>query len=109
MCYVDPVAGTVLNVVQGSIGSCTAGGTPVTIPTAGKFVTRLEMAIDRQLPLVGRLNFFVQDTLDSKPVVYTCGYAGGEAISLFPNGYVVSSLPSECGERERGREEERKG
>lgn len=102
VCYVDPVAGTVLNVVQGALGSCTAGGTPVTIPTAGKFVTRIEMAIDKQLPLVGRLNFFVQDTLESKATVYTCGYAGGEAISLFPKGYVVSKLPSEFwGEGER--------
>lgn len=106
MCYVDPTAGTVLNVAQGTTGSCTAGGTPVVIPTAGMYVTRLEMAIDKELPLVGRLAFFVQDTLESKAAVYTCGYAGGEAISLFPQGYVVSSLPSELTERERGSEDQ---
>ena len=91
-CFYDPQLGDVLNLVQGNKGACTAGGMEVVIPTAGKFVTRIEMAIDKELSFVGRLNFFVSDTLDSKPTVYSCGWAGGAAISLFPKGYVASSF-----------------
>ena len=37
----------VLNVKQANKFSCSAGGTRVVVPTAGKYVTRLEMAIDK--------------------------------------------------------------
>lgn len=96
VCYVDPTAGTVLNVGQGTQGACTAGGTPVVIPTAGKFVTRIEMAIDKELPLVGRLVFYVADKVNAKPRVHTCGFAGGDAIPLFPAGNIMTSLPIGC-------------
>ena len=86
-CFVDPSTGIVTNLQQASRIACTAGGQRVVIPSAGKFVTKLEMAIDKDLPLVGRFVFHVRDTLESKPKVYTCGFAGGEAISLFPAGH----------------------
>jgi hypothetical protein len=54
------------------------------------------MAVDKDLPLLGRLVFHVRDSLDSKPSVHTCGFAGGEAISLFPDGYVAASIDVGC-------------
>ena len=86
-CFIDPSSGIVTNLQQASKIACTAGGQRVVVPTAGKYVTKLEMAVDKDLPLVGRFVFHVRDTLDSKPKVFTCGFAGGEAISLFPAGY----------------------
>lgn len=105
VCYVDPSSGTVLNIAQGSIDACTAGGNPVTIPTAGKFVTRVEMAIDRQVPLVGRLNVYVADSVGGPSTVYSCGSAGGDAVSLFPSGYMASKLTGgkRVTSRQRGR------
>lgn len=95
-CFFDPSTGTVTNLQQSSKLACTAGGQRVVIPTAGKYVTKVEMAVDKELPLVGRLVFHVRDTLDSKPKVYTCGFAGGEAISLFPPGYIATSIDVGC-------------
>ena len=100
-CFIDPSTGIVTNLQQASKVACTAGGQRVVIPSAGKYVTKLEMAVDKDLPLVGRFVFHVRDTLDSKPRVYTCGFAGGEAISLFPAGYgkKMKLLVSFFGER----------
>lgn len=95
-CLVDDATGVVLNVNQANKFACPAGGTRVVVPTAGRYVTRLEMAVDKDLPLLGRLVFHVRDSLDSKPSVHTCGFAGGEAISLFPDGYVAASIDVGC-------------
>ena len=95
-CFVNPSTGTVTNLQQSSKLACTAGGERVVIPSAGKYVTKMEMAVDKELPLVGRFVFHVRDTLESKPAVYTCGFAGGEAISLFPSGYIATSIDVGC-------------
>jgi len=95
-CFVNPSTGTVTNLQQSSKLACTAGGERVVIPSAGKYVTKMEMAVDKELPLVGRFVFHVRDTLESKPAAYTCGFAGGEAISLFPSGYIATSIDVGC-------------
>lgn len=95
-CFIDPQTGIVTNLQQASKIACTAGGQRVVVPSAGRFVTKLEMAVDKDLPLIGRFVFHVRDTLDSKPDVYTCGFAGGEAISLFPAGYVATKIDVGC-------------
>lgn len=92
VCYVNPVLGVVTNVRQADTAACTVGGVEVTIPTAGKYLTKVEMAVDKELPFIGRLAFHVRDTLDGKPSVHTCGWAGGDAVSLFPAGYIAASI-----------------
>lgn len=62
------------------------------LPTAGKYITKMELAIDKQLPFVGRLAVHVRDALEAKPVVHTCGWGSGESISLFPSGNVAVRL-----------------
>jgi hypothetical protein len=96
VCYVDPQAGYVLNVRQGGNASCTVGGTQVVIPSAGRFMTKVEMAMDKEVPFVGRFAFHLRDTLDSKPVVHKCGWAGGDAVSLFPPGNIVWRIDIGC-------------
>ena len=95
VCYVDPALGVVNNVRQANAAACTVGGVEVTIPTAGKFLTKVEMAVDKELPFIGRLIFHVRDSLDGKPSVHTCGWTGGDAVSLFPAGNVAASIDGE--------------
>jgi hypothetical protein len=94
-CYVDPALGVVTNVRQGTVAACTAGGNQVILPTAGKYVTKIELAIDKQLPFVGRLTVHARASLHAKPVVHTCGWGGGDAVSLFPGGNVAVRLDGE--------------
>lgn len=70
------------------------------MPTAGKYVTQMQMAIDKEAPFVGRFVFHVRDALDAAPKVYTCGWAGGAAVSLFPKGYVAWHVDCEFGKEE---------
>lgn len=95
VCYVDPDLGVVTNVRQGAAAACTAGGDQVTLPTAGKYITKIELAIDKQLPFVGRVVVHARDALHAKPVVHTCGWGGGDAVSLFPSGNVAVQLDGE--------------
>lgn len=104
-CYVDPDLGIINNVRQGTVAACTAGGTQVVLPTAGKYVTNIELAIDKQLPFVGRLTVHARDSLHAKPTVHTCGWAGGDSVSLFPSGHVAVRLDGEYREkREKGKD-----
>lgn len=48
-CFFDPSTGIVTNLQQASKLACTSGGKRVVIPSAGKYVTKLEMAIDKEL------------------------------------------------------------
>ena len=91
-CYVDRETGVVTNIRQATAAACTAGGDAVVLPTAGKYITKMELAIDKQLPFVGRLAVHVRDALEAKPVVHTCGWGSGESISLFPSGNVAVRL-----------------
>ena len=96
MCYVDAASGYVVNVRQGTNASCTVGGTQVVIPSTGKYMTKVEMSMDKEVPFVGRLAFHLRDTLTAKPVVHTCGWAGGDAVSLFPPNNVVWRIDIGC-------------
>jgi hypothetical protein len=95
-CYVDSTTGVVTNIRQGASAACTVGGDQVVVPTAGKYVTKMQMAIDKEAPFIGRLVFHVRNTLDAVPKVYTCGWAGGAAVSLFPKGNVAWHVDFGC-------------
>lgn len=99
------------NLRQGTTAACTVGGDQVVLPTAGKYVTKVELAIDKQLPFVGRLAVHVRDSLHAKPVVHSCGWGGGDPVSLFPADNVAVEVDGkkEGREEREGREEEKAG
>lgn len=86
-----------LNLRQGTTAACRAGGLATTLPTAGKFVTGVALAVDKSLPLVGRLTLYTKDRLDGPAVAHTCGWAGGDGVELVPDGVVVRGLSGERG------------
>jgi hypothetical protein len=50
------------------------------------------LAVDKALPLVARLTLYTKDQLDGPVVAHTCGWAGGDAVELVPDGVVVREL-----------------
>jgi hypothetical protein len=99
-CFVDPATGQLLGLEQSVTAACSvASDVVVVVPmSTGSYISQVKLAYTYDGAFVGRLVFELKDNATSKAVSYTCGSAGGKAVSLLPSDrdYAVSRLVVGC-------------
>ena len=99
VCYVDPSTGQLVGLRQAGAVACSTASSSVVVPmSTGGYISQVKLAYTYDGAFVGRLVFELKANANAKTVTYTCGSAGGKAVSLLPNSDddAVSKLDVGC-------------
>ena len=99
-CFVDPATGQLLGLEQSGTAACSvASDVVVVVPlSTGSYISQVKLAYTYDGAFVGRLVFELKADATAKAVSYTCGSAGGKAVSLLPSDrdFVVTKVAVGC-------------
>ena len=100
-CFVDPATGQLLGLEQSGTAACSVASDVVVVVvplSTGSYISQVKLAYTYDGAFVGRLVFELKADATAKAVSYTCGSAGGKAVSLLPSDrdYVVTKFAVGC-------------